>query len=58
MPTVYLKGGETVQVSLENLEDYLYENAERIETRRKQLRRSPIDSAMTSDSVPTSTSSK
>ena len=46
MPTVYLKGGETVQVSLEDLEDYLYDNAERIETRRKQTKRPPLlDSA-------------
>lgn len=50
MPTVYLRGGETVQVSLENLEDYLYENAERIETRRKQTKRPPVDSAITSTS--------
>ncbi len=50
MPTVYLKGGETVQVSLENLEDYLYENHERIETRQKKLRRPPVDNATTSTS--------
>jgi hypothetical protein len=50
MPTVYLKGGETAQVSLENLEDYLYDNAERIETRRKQLKRPSADSAITSTS--------
>ncbi|GEM_PF-3122755 len=43
MPTVYLKGGETVQVSLENLEDYLYENHDRIETRKKKLLRPPVD---------------
>lgn len=39
MPTIYLKNGESVQVKLENLEDYLYENADAIATRRKQLRR-------------------
>ncbi len=51
MPTVYLKGGETAQVSLENLEDYLYENAERIETSRKQTKRPPLlDSATAPDS--------
>ncbi|MGF1938310.1 MAG: hypothetical protein RM347_028785 [Nostoc sp. ChiQUE02] len=44
MPTVYLKGGGTVEVSLEDLEDYLRENRERIETRRKQLRRPSVDS--------------
>ena len=48
MPTVYLKGGETVQVSLENLEAYLYENYERIETRSKKLRRPPLDTATVS----------
>lgn len=50
MPTVYLKGGETVQVSLENLEDYLYENSDRIETRTKKLRRPPVDSVTASTS--------
>lgn len=43
MATVYLKTGETVQVSLDNLEDYLYENHERIETRKKELRRPTAD---------------
>lgn len=50
MPTVYLKGGETVQVSLEDLENFLYENQDRIETRRKKARRPPIDTA----TIPTS----
>lgn len=50
MPTVYLKGGETVQVRLEDLEDYLYNNSDRIETRKKKLRRPPVDSATTSTS--------
>ncbi|MDZ8055703.1 MAG: hypothetical protein RMX68_010250 [Aulosira sp. ZfuVER01] len=48
MPTVYLKGGETVEVSLEELEDYLYKNQERIEIRRKKLRRPPVDNATAS----------
>ncbi|HBE34876.1 MAG TPA: hypothetical protein DD990_27140, partial [Cyanobacteria bacterium UBA11368] len=43
MPTVYLKGGKTVRVRLEDLEDFLYENRDRIETRRKKLRRPPVD---------------
>lgn len=47
MPTVYLKDGETVEVSLEDLEDYLYENQKHIETRRKKLRRPLTDSAVT-----------
>lgn len=50
MPTVYLKNGETVQVSLENLEDYLYENQENIQIRPKKLRRPPVDSAIVSTS--------
>lgn len=41
MPVVYLKNKEVVQVSLEDLEDYLYDNAECIETRRKQTKRLP-----------------
>ncbi|GAA6617710.1 hypothetical protein [Scytonema sp. NUACC26] len=50
MPTIYLKNGETVQVSVENLEDFLYENHERIEVRRKKLRRPPVDAATVSTS--------
>ncbi len=42
MPTVYLKGGKTVRVRLEDLEDFLYENRDRIETRHKKLRRYPV----------------
>ncbi len=45
MPTVYLKGGKNVEVSMEDLENYLYENHENIETRRKKLRRLPLDVA-------------
>lgn len=43
MPTVYLKGGKTLRVRLEDLEDFLYANRSRIETRRKKLRRPPVD---------------
>lgn len=50
MPTVYLKGGGTVEVSLKDLEDYLHENRDRIETRRKKLLRPPVDSATPSTS--------
>ena len=45
MPTVYLKGGKTVEVSMEDLENYLYENHDKIETRPKKLRRLPLDVA-------------
>lgn len=47
MPSVYLKDGGTVQVSLENLEDYLYENQEQIETRKKATRRPPVNHLVT-----------
>ncbi|MGB3638543.1 MAG: hypothetical protein WBA39_13350 [Rivularia sp. (in: cyanobacteria)] len=46
MPTVYLKEGKTVEVSMEDLENYLYENHDKIETRRKILRRLPLDVAI------------
>lgn len=39
MATVYLKGGNTAKVSLEELENYLYENQQQIEIRRKKLRK-------------------
>ncbi|BAY83965.1 hypothetical protein NIES267_34590 [Calothrix parasitica NIES-267] len=42
MSTVYLKEEETLQVSMEDLEKYLYENHERIGNRRKKLHRLPI----------------
>lgn len=38
MATVYLKSGKTIEVPLEKLEDYLSENADRIETRHIQRR--------------------
>lgn len=47
MATVYLQGGKTIEVPLEELEDYLYKNADKIETRRKQLRRPPTPEAFT-----------
>lgn len=43
MPTVYLKAGKTVEVNMEDLENYLYENHNRIVTRRKKLRRLPLE---------------
>ncbi len=38
MPNVYLKGGGTVKVPLEELENYLDENADKIETRHVERR--------------------
>ncbi|MEA5510442.1 hypothetical protein VB715_11760 [Crocosphaera sp. UHCC 0190] len=48
MPTVYLKDGTTVQVRLEDLEDYLYDNQDQIETRPRKLRRPPVDTSVMS----------
>lgn len=42
MVKVYLKDGSTVEVSLENLEDYLYENADKIESHFRQTLRPPL----------------
>jgi hypothetical protein len=38
MANVYMKGGGTVQVPIDSLEDYLYENADKIESRHHQVR--------------------
>lgn len=46
MATVYIKGGEDVQVPVEQLADYHHNNADKIETRHRQVRRKMlIDSA-------------
>ncbi|MCJ8283518.1 MAG: hypothetical protein MJK14_27970 [Rivularia sp. ALOHA_DT_140] len=42
MSTINLKEEDTLQVSMEDLEKYLYENHERIGNRRKKLRRLPM----------------
>ena len=47
MATVYLKGGKSIEVPLEELEDYLYNNADKIETRHIQRRRPPTKEAFT-----------
>lgn len=39
MATVYIKGGKDVQVPIEEAVDYLYDNADRIETRHREVRR-------------------
>lgn len=41
MPTVYLKTGEVVEVPIEELEDYLYENEDKIQL-QKFKRRGPV----------------
>lgn len=39
MATVYIKGGGDVQVPIEELADYLYESADKIESRHKEVKR-------------------
>lgn len=39
MATVYIKGGKDVQVPIEEAVDYLYNNADKIETRHREVRR-------------------
>ena len=39
MVTVYIKGGKDVQVPIEELADYLHDNADKIETRHREVRR-------------------
>ena len=39
MAKVYLKGGKDVQVPIEEAVDYLYDNADKIETRHREVRR-------------------
>ena len=39
MANVYLKGGGEAQVPVDALEDYLYENADKIESRHHPVRR-------------------
>lgn len=38
MATVYIKGGKDVQISIEELADYLHNNADKIGTRHLQRR--------------------
>jgi len=46
MAKVYIKGGEDVQVPVEELADYRHNNADKIEPRHRQVRRKMlIDSA-------------
>lgn len=37
--TVYMKGGKDVQVPIEELAEYLHNNADRIETRHREVKR-------------------
>lgn len=46
MARVYLLGGKTFEVTLEELEEYLYTNADKIETRHIQRRRPPMNKTL------------
>lgn len=43
MPQVYLKDGSTVEVSLENLGEFLHKNQHLTATRKKDVRRKPVN---------------
>lgn len=58
MPNVYLKDGRTVQVSIEELEDYLYENEDKIETRHVERRGPRRDKVALGDKPVSSASSR
>jgi len=49
--TVLLKSGEEVQVSIQELEDYLYSNAANIQTRHVQRRGKRREQEETSQTV-------
>ena len=38
MATVYIQGGKDVQVSIEELADYLHDHGDKIETHRRERR--------------------
>ena len=42
MPTVYLKNGKTIEVPMEELADYLYENEDKIQSQKLKSRRGSI----------------
>ncbi len=39
MAKVYIKGGKDIQMPIEEAIDYLYNNADKIESRHRQVRR-------------------
>jgi hypothetical protein len=51
MAEVYLNDGGSIQVNLENLEDYLFENEDQIETRHHEVQRKPILEELTPDQI-------
>lgn len=51
MATVYVKGGKDVQVSVEELADYFHNNADKIETRHREVRRKRLTDISTEAKV-------
>jgi hypothetical protein len=49
MVTVYLKTGEIVQVPLEELEDFIYANKDKIQTRHVERRRARLGAIPSND---------
>jgi hypothetical protein len=52
MPTVYLKTGEVVEVPVEELADYLYENEDKIQLQKLKSRRGPIRAKVAAENNP------
>ncbi|MDZ7960427.1 MAG: hypothetical protein RMY34_21510 [Aulosira sp. DedQUE10] len=51
MPTILLKTGEIIEVPLEELEDYLSKNQDKIQVRRVQRRGPRRDKAVSKDNT-------
>lgn len=47
MAKFYIKGGKDVQVPIEEAVDYLYDNADKIETRHREVRRKMLTDSAT-----------
>ena len=47
MATVYIKGGNDVQVPIKKLANYIHDNADKIETRRREVRRKMLTDTTT-----------
>lgn len=47
MATVYIKEGKDVQVPVEELADYFHNNADKIETRHREVRRKRLTDSIT-----------
>lgn len=47
MATVYIKEGNDVQVPIEELADYLHNNVDKIETRRREVKRKMLTDSST-----------